>query len=86
MRTQNKNNEMEAVMNKPTSKRRSVPLTEKEVVRFNKYVASFNTIIECAESIGIHRNVLDRIILTHSGSPESIEKIRSVLTQDNKAA
>lgn len=70
---------MESVMNNPTSKRRSVKLTEKEVAKLEKYMAAFGTIVECAEVIGIHRNVLDRVILTGSGSPETIEKIRVVL-------
>lgn len=77
MITQNKYNEMEAVANKP--KRRSVALTYHEKVRLTTYLKTFSTIVECAEVIGIHRNVLDRVILTGSGSPETIEKIRAVI-------
>lgn len=77
MRTQNKYKQMQAVENKP--KRRSALLTETEKRRLTKYMDTFATIVESAEAIGIHRNVLDRVILTGSGSPETVEKIRKAV-------
>ena len=63
-----------------TTKRKSIALSEEEFASLKQYAKQFNTGVECAETIGIHRNVLDRILLAGSGSPESIEKIRAALT------
>jgi hypothetical protein len=57
-------------------KRRSEPLTKEEFQALKQYRKKFNTAVECAESIGIIREVLDRVLLVGSGSPETIEKIR----------
>jgi hypothetical protein len=62
-----------------TTKRKSIALSVEEFASLKQYAKQFNTGVECAESIGIHRNVLDRILLAGSGSPESIEKIRAAL-------
>lgn len=69
-------------MSVATTKRKSVALTSEEFVSLKNYAKQFNTGIECAENIGIHRNVLDRVLIVGSGSPETIDKIRLVL-QDN---
>lgn len=65
-----------------TTKRKSIALTTEEFASLKDYAQKFNTGIECAENIGIHRNVLDRVLIVGSGSPETIDKIRLVL-QDN---
>jgi hypothetical protein len=62
-----------------TTKRKSIALTQDEFASLKKYAEQFNTGIECAESIGIHRNVLDRVLIVGSGSPETIYKIRLIL-------
>lgn len=68
----------------PETKRRSVRLTREEHVALKRYQRKFNTQIECAESIGIGREVLNNVILKGSGSPETISKIRSVLNDENQ--
>ena len=65
-----------------TTKRKSIALTTEEVAALKQYAEKFNTVIECAEKTGIHRNVLDRVLIVGSGSPEKIEMIRLAL-QDN---
>lgn len=63
-------------MNATTSKRKSVALTKEEMTALKQFAKTFRTGVECAEAIGIHRNILDRVLLVGSGSPETIEKIR----------
>lgn len=63
----------------PEKKRRSVLLTKDEWKALKSYRRGFNTLSECAESIGIFYQVLDRVLLVGSGSPETIEKVRAVL-------
>lgn len=62
-----------------TTKRKSIVLSSEEFASLKKYATQFNTGIECAESIGIHRNVLDRVLIVGSGSPETVDKIRIAL-------
>jgi hypothetical protein len=64
-------------------KRKSVQLSKEEVAGLKKYRRGFNTVTECAISIGIDRNVLDRVLLTSSGAPETIEKIKAALQKKN---
>lgn len=66
-------------MSVDATKRKSIALTSEEFASLKKYAKQFNTAVECAESIGIHRNVLDRILLAGSGSPDSVEKIKAAL-------
>lgn len=63
-----------------TSKRKSEALTKDEFASLKKFAKSFRTIVECAETIGISREVLDRLLVVGSGSPATIEKVRSALT------
>lgn len=64
--------------------RKSEALTDQERADFTKWVDSQPTKIDAAETIGIHRVSLDRIMLAGSGSPENIERIRKVLQTQNK--
>lgn len=60
-------------------KRKSEPLTKRELKALKTYRTRFSTEVDCALSIGIDRLVLGRVILVGSGSPETIAKIRKVL-------
>lgn len=62
-----------------TSKRKSEALTKDEFAALKQFSKGFRTGVECAEVIGIHRAVLDRILIVGSGSPETVEKIRAAL-------
>ena len=62
-----------------TRKRKSEPLTRDEAVALKKYYKSFHTAADCADAIGISREVLGRVMLVGSGSPETIEKIRTAI-------
>lgn len=66
-------------MDATTTKRKSVALTKEEWNALKKYRAKFLTSVECAESIGISRQPLDRILLIGRGSADSIEAIQKVL-------
>lgn len=66
-------------MKKRTKRGTSVALTTKELAALKQYREGFVTEVDCAISIGIDRNVLNRIATFGSGSPESIEKIKSAL-------
>lgn len=63
-------------MKKRTKRGTSVALTTKEKSALKQYREGFVTEVECALSIGIDRNVLNRITTFGSGSPESIGKIK----------
>lgn len=63
-----------------TRKRKSEALSKEDRKLFSSYVKKFHTKMDCAEAIGIHRSVLDKVILSGSGAPETIEKIRLVLS------
>ncbi len=60
-------------------KRKSERMTGAEIKRLKSFVHSHHTIIDAAEEIGIHRNVLDLVLIKGSGSPETIDKIRKIL-------
>jgi sugar diacid utilization regulator len=60
-------------------KRKSEKLTTEERRALKKYVASFPTVIDAADSIGIHRNTLDIVMIKGGGSPETVSAIRSAL-------
>lgn len=66
-------------MKKRTKRGTSVALTTKEKAALKQYREKFNTEVECALSIGIDRNVLNRITTFGSGSPDKINKIKSAL-------
>lgn len=60
-------------------KRKSERLSKIEQQALKRYVAAKNTVVAAAEIIGIHRNVLDLVLVKGSGSPETIQKIRAAL-------
>lgn len=62
-----------------TVKRRSVSLMSDELTALKKLQRKFNTTVEAAEYIGIHRNTLIRIIQLGSGSPANVELIRKAI-------
>lgn len=62
-----------------TSKRKSEALTKEEFTALKQFAKGFRTGVECAEVIGISRVVLDRILIVGSGSPETVNKIRTAL-------
>lgn len=64
-----------------TRKRKSEPLTKDEYTALKQYRKTFHTEIDCAEAIGISREVLGRVLLVGSGSPETIEKIRAAINK-----
>lgn len=66
-------------MKKKTKRGTSVALTTKELTALKQYREGFVTEVECALSIGIDRNVLNRIMGFGSGSPDKVEKIRAAL-------
>lgn len=65
-----------------TRKRKSEPLTKEEYQALKQYRKKFHTAVDCAEAIGITREVLDRVLLAGSGSPETVEKIRAAIGSD----
>lgn len=64
-----------------TKKRKSESLTDDELTKLKEYKNSFKTDVECAASLYIDRNVLSRVILAGSGSPDTVKKIRKVLVK-----
>ncbi len=60
-------------------KRKSQRLTKEQKTMLKVFVNGFNTIQEAAENLGISRQVLDRVLLVWSGSPENISIIVSKL-------
>jgi predicted DNA-binding protein (UPF0251 family) len=66
-------------MKKQTKRGTSVALTKDELAALKLYRKGFVTEVECALSIGVDRNVLNRIMAFGSGSPESISKIKSAI-------
>lgn len=66
-------------MKKRTKRGTSVALSKEELTALKNYRKGFVTEVECALSIGIDRNVLNRIITFGSGSPESIGKIKQAI-------
>lgn len=58
------------------SKRKSARLTPDEIKAFKQYRKTFITDVECAESLGIGREVMIRVGILGSASPQTIEKIR----------
>jgi hypothetical protein len=67
-------------MKKRTKRGTSVALTNKEKAALKQYREGFDTEVECALSIGIDRNVLNRITTFGSGSPEKVNKIKAAIS------
>lgn len=72
-------------MKKRTKRGTSVALTTKELTALKQYRKGFVTEVSCAISIGIDRNVLNRITTFGSGSPENIDKIKAALKDQLEA-
>jgi hypothetical protein len=72
-------------MKKQTRRGASVALTAKEKAALKQYREGFSTEVECAISIGIDRNVLNRISTFGSGSPDKVKKIRDAIAGLMKA-
>lgn len=62
-------------------KRKRDVLTKEEQSALKKFVNTFPTVVDAAEAIGIHRNVLDLVLIKGSGSPETIQKVKAKITQ-----
>jgi hypothetical protein len=62
------------------NKRKSLKLTKDEHKALKAFCKTFSTVVECAEAIGISRQVLDLVLLKGSGSPETIEKIKGSIS------
>ena len=56
-------------------------LTKEELKALNQYRKGFVTEVECALSIGLDRNVLNRVMIFGSGSPESVNKIKVAIKE-----
>lgn len=72
--------ETETLNTSSPKRRKSVLLTKEEHKAFKDFRKSFNTGVECAEAINIDRAVMERVLLVGSGSPETIEKIKLVIS------
>lgn len=59
--------------------RKSVKLSPLEFKAFKKYVNGKETKVDASIEIDITRPTLDRVLLSGSGSPETIEKIKAVI-------
>ena len=68
-------------MKKRTKRGTSVALTTRELTALKQYRKGFVTEVECALSIGIDRNVLNRIMGFGSGSPDKIEKVKVAIKE-----
>jgi hypothetical protein len=66
-------------MKKRTKRGTSLALTAKEKAALKQYREGFDTEVECALSIGIDRNVLNRISTFGSGSPDKVNKIKTAI-------
>ena len=62
--------------NKTETKRKSVALTPDEKKSLKEFIKGFNTLTEAALSLGVSRQVLDRVTLVWSGSESNISIIR----------
>jgi len=59
--------------------KKSEKLTAEEKKALKQYRKGFDTEVDCAVTIGIDRLVLNRVLLTGSASPATVEKIRTAL-------
>jgi hypothetical protein len=64
-------------------RRKSVRLTKDEYKAFKDFRKTFHTGVECAEAIGVSRLAMLRVLQVGSGSPETIEKIKTAITNEN---
>ena len=68
--------------NTTVKKRKNAALSAAELEALKDYRAGFRYEVECAATVGVDRGVLNRIILTGSGAPENIAKVRKVLPKE----
>lgn len=61
--------------------RKSEKFTKEEYSALVKWVNSQLTKIDAGELLGISRQTLDRVLITKSGSPDTVNKIRGVINQ-----
>lgn len=66
-------------------RRKTELLRKEEHTALKKYVASFATVADAAQEIGINRQTLDRVLLIGKGSPESVQTIREKITPQTTA-
>ena len=59
--------------------KKSVKLTSDELKAYKKWAAKQGTQIDAAAMLGVNRLTLNRVMLTGSGSQETINKIRKVI-------
>lgn len=59
--------------------RKSVRLTTDELKALKKYRKGFASETECADALGISRQVLNRILIVGSGAEDSIKIIREAI-------
>lgn len=71
------------MVNKEQRKRKSALLSREEHSSLKRLVASFPTVVDAAEAIGVNRQTLDRVLIIGKASPENINIIRQKL---NRAA
>jgi predicted nucleotide-binding protein (sugar kinase/HSP70/actin superfamily) len=76
----NVNKMVQAITTMIPGKRKSERLTQEEWKALKQYRKSFDTESECAYVIGISRETLGRIILLGKSSPQTVAKIRKVIS------
>lgn len=62
-------------------RRKSEALTPEEFKKFKAYVSSFRFKIDCMEALDMTMPTLNRILLGGTGRPDSIQKIREVISK-----
>jgi hypothetical protein len=65
---------------KPERKRKSEKLKPEERKQLRQFVNEYSSVTDAACILGIHRNVLDLVLLRGSGSPDTVAAIRSGLS------
>jgi hypothetical protein len=67
-------------------KKRSEKMTAEERKAFLKYIKSFETKYDAKEALSVSRPTLDNLIFKGSGKPDTIQKIRKMISQNTAAA
>jgi hypothetical protein len=63
-------------------RRRSVKLTKQEHKALKAFRKTFDTLTDCAMAFPIDRTVLGKVLLSGSGAPETIDRIRTIIKVD----
>lgn len=58
---------------------KSMALTEAEATRFKMWVEDQPTQIDAADTLGVRRGTIARVLAFKTGSPETIGKIKAVI-------